>query len=178
METILVKDKHFSKSIPEKVILEAVKRVAKEIDRDYAGRNPLFLCVLNGSFMFASDLMKEVTIPCQLSFVKMASYEGTVTTGKITEVLGINETIEGRDIIIVEDIVDTGYTMKSALERLGTRNPKSIEICSLLSKPENLKVPLTLKYVAMEIPNDFIVGYGLDYDGYGRNLRDIYQIVK
>lgn len=178
MDIIQVKDKKFRISISEEQILAAVKRVASEINRDYEGKNPLLLGVLNGSFMFASDLMKEITVPCNISFVKMASYEGTTTTGKIREIIGINESLEGRHVIIVEDIVDTGYTMKRAVETLGTRNPASVQICTLLSKPANLKVDLDLKYVALDIPNDFIVGYGLDYDGFGRNYRDIYQIVE
>ncbi|MCQ2110628.1 MAG: hypoxanthine phosphoribosyltransferase [Bacteroidaceae bacterium] len=178
MDIIQVKDKKFRISISEEQILAAVKRVASEINRDYEGKNPLLLGVLNGSFMFASDLMKEITVPCNISFVKMASYEGTTTTGKIREIIGINESLEGRHVIIVEDIVDTGYTMKRAVETLGTRNPASVQICTLLSKPANLKVDLDLKYVALDIPNDFMVGYGLDYDGFGRNYRDIYQIVE
>ena len=143
-----------------------------------ADKNPLLLAVLNGSFMFASDLMKMLTIPCEISFVKLASYQGTTSTGKITEVLGINEDLTGRTVVIVEDIVETGLTMKRMIETLGTRNPESIHICTLLLKPERLQVPLDIEYAAMEIPNDFIVGYGLDYDHQGRNLRDIYQIVE
>ena len=151
--------------------------LAQEINKDYEGKNPLFLCILNGSFMFAADLIKEISIPCNVSFVKLASYEGVVTTGKIREVMGINESLKDRHVIIVEDIVDTGLTMKNALESLGTREPASLSICTLLCKPGKLKVDLDLKYVAMNIPDDFIVGYGLDYDGYGRNSRDIYKIV-
>ncbi len=178
MNTITVKDKVFEPFLKEEEILKEVKRVAQEINRDYKDKNPLFLCVLNGSFMFASDLMKEIDIPCNISFVKLASYQGTVSTGKITEVIGINESIQGRDVIIVEDIVDTGFTMKRALENLGTRNPASLNICTLLTKPGKLQVELDIKYVAMQIPDDFIVGYGLDYDGYGRNIRNIYKIVE
>lgn len=177
METIKVKDKEFSLFLKEQDILKEVKRVAKQISSDFEGKNPLFLCVLNGSFMFAADLMKEISIPCNISFVKLASYQGTVTTGKITEVIGVNESLQDRDVIIVEDIVDTGFTMKKALETLGTRSPKSLNICTLLCKPGKLQVELDLKYVAMNIPDDFIVGYGLDYDGWGRNYRDIYKIV-
>jgi hypoxanthine phosphoribosyltransferase len=143
-----------------------------------AGKNPLFLAVLNGSFIFAADLMREITIPCQVSFVKLASYEGTTSTGKVTEVIGINEDLSGRTIIIVEDIVDTGQTLKRMIETLGTRNPESVHICTLLVKPEKLTVDLNIEYAAMEIPNDFIVGYGLDFDQEGRNLRDIYTIVE
>ena len=121
--------------------------------------------------------MREITIPCEISFVKLASYEGTTSTGKITEVIGINEDLQGRTIVIVEDIVDTGLTMQRMVETLGTRNPESIHICSLLVKPEKLKVELDIEYAAMNIPNDFIVGYGLDYDQQGRNLRDIYTVI-
>jgi len=178
MNTIQVKDKQFTTLLTEEQILEQVRRVAGEINRDYEGKNPLFLCVLNGSFMFASDLMKNIDIPCNISFVKMASYEGTTTTGKVREVIGINESIQDRHVIIVEDIVDTGFTMRKMIETLGTRNPASIQVCTLLVKPGKLQVSLDLKYVAMNIPDDFIVGYGLDYDGFGRNYKDIYTIVK
>jgi hypoxanthine phosphoribosyltransferase len=134
--------------------------------------------VLNGSFVFAADLMRMITIPCEISFVKLASYQGTTSTGTIKEVIGINEDLTGRHVVIVEDIVDTGLTMKRMIESLGTRNPASIHICPLLVKPEKLQVELNIEYAAMEIPNDFIVGYGLDYDQQGRNLRDIYTVVE
>ena len=178
MQTIQVKDKSFSLFIPEKEILKEVKRIAAQINRDYAGKEPVFLAVLNGSFIFAADLMREITIPSEISFVKLASYEGTTSTGKITEVIGINEDLSGRTVVIVEDIVDTGLTMQRMIESLGTRNPESVHICALLVKPEKLQVKLDIEYAAMEIPNDFIVGYGLDYDQQGRNLRDIYTIVE
>ena len=138
----------------------------------------MLLAVLNGSFIFAADLIRYLTIPCEISFVKLASYQGTTSTGKIKEIIGINENLENRDVIIVEDIVDTGNTMKRMLETLGTRNPRSLHICTLLVKPGKLQVPLNIEYCAMEIPNDFIVGYGLDYDQQGRNLRDIYTVVE
>ena len=150
MDTIQIKDKLFTVSIREQEIQKEVIRVANEINRDLAGKNPLFLSVLNGSFMF---------------------------TGSIKEVIGINEDIAGRTIVIVEDIVDTGLTMQRLLETLGTRGPKEIHIASLLVKPDKLKVDLNIEYVAMNIPNDFIVGYGLDYDGFGRNYPDIYTVV-
>ena len=158
--------------------MKHVKVVADRINKDMEGKNPLFLAVLNGSFIFAADLMRMITIPCEISFVKLASYQGTMSTGKIKEVIGINENISGRDIIIVEDIVESGLTMKRMMESLGTRNPASIHICTLLLKPEKLTVDLDVEYVAMEIPNDFIVGYGLDYDQQGRNLREIYTLVE
>ena len=177
MESIQIKDKKFAISITEEQILKEVDRVAAEINRDLKDKNPLFLSVLNGSFMFTADLMKRITIPCEISFVKLASYQGISSTGKITEVIGVNEDISGRCVVIVEDIVDTGLTMQRLLETLGTRNPKEIHIASLLVKPEKLQVPLNIKYAGMNIPNDFIVGYGLDYDGLGRNYKDIYTVI-
>ena len=178
MSRVTILDKTFETSIPEAEILERVKRVAEQINKDMAGKNPLFLAVLNGSFIFAADLMRFINIPSEISFVKLASYEGTTSTGEIKEVIGLNEDISGRDVIIVEDIVDTASTMKRMLETLGTRNPRSLHICTLLLKPGKLAVPLNVEYVAMEIPNDFIVGYGLDYDQQGRSLRDIYTLVQ
>lgn len=178
MDTVKIKDKSFRVSIPESEILERVKAVAEKINKDMAGRNPLLLAVLNGSFVFAADLMRMLTIPCEISFVKLASYQGTTSTGKVKEVIGINEDLAGRTVIIVEDIVETGLTIKRMIESLGTRNPESIHICTLLLKPACLKVPLNIEYAAMEIPNDFILGYGLDYDKQGRNLRDIYTVME
>lgn len=178
MDTIKIKDKNFTVSIPEEKIMKEVERLAAQISKDLEGKNPLFLGVLNGSFMFAADLFRRITIPAEISFVKLASYEGTASTGVIKEVIGLSESLAGRTVVIVEDIVDTGCTMQKLVENLGTRSPESIHICTLLLKPEKLKVPLNVEYVALEIPNDFIVGYGLDYDGYGRNLRDIYTVVE
>lgn len=178
MDTIKILDKTFKTFISESEIQKRVAAVAEKINHDMAGKNPLLLAVLNGSFIFAADLMRNLTIPCEISFVKLASYQGTTSTGKIKEIIGINENLENRDVIIVEDIVDTGNTMKRMLDTLGTRNPRSLHICTLLVKPGKLQVPLNIEYCAMEIPNDFIVGYGLDYDQQGRNLRDIYTIVE
>ncbi len=178
MNTVKIKDKEFAVSIPEEKILKEVERLAAQISRDLEGKNPLFLGILNGSFMFAADLFRRITIPAEISFVKLASYEGTASTGVIKEVIGLSESISGRTIVVVEDIVDTGCTMQKLLENLGTRSPESIHVCTLLLKPEKLKVDLNVEYVALEIPNDFIVGYGLDYDGYGRNLKDIYTVVE
>ena len=178
MDTVKIKDKTFRISIPESEIKQRVKAVAQRINQDMAGKNPLFLAVLNGAYVFAADLMREITIPCEISFVKLASYQGTVSTGKITEVMGINEDLTDRVVVIVEDIVDTGLTMKRMVENLGTRRPAEVHICTLLLKPDKLQVPLDIEYAAMEIPNEFIVGYGLDYDQQGRNLRDIYSVVE
>lgn len=178
METLQVKDKKFAVSIPEAEILKQVKRVAGEINRDYEGREPLFLAVLNGAFIFAADLMKEVVLPSEIQFIKLASYEGTTSTGAVTETIGMTADISGRDVIIIEDIVDTGLTMQHLVDSLSARSPRSIAICSLLVKPANLKIDLDIRYKCFEIPNDFILGYGLDYDGFGRNTRDIYTVVE
>ena len=135
MSIVKVKDKTFRTFIPEAEILQHVKAVADKLNEDMKDKNPLFLAVLNGSFMFAADLMRMITIPCEISFVKLASYQGTTSTGKIKEVIGINEELKGRTVVIVEDIVDTGFTMKRMLEQLGTRNPESLHICTMLVKP-------------------------------------------
>ncbi len=171
-----IKDKTFKPFIRETTIQEAVHNIGQKINQDYDGLHPMILPVLNGAFMFAADLMKQITIPIELSFVKLKSYKGTQSTGNIENLIGLQENIEGRHIIIVEDIVDTGQTLHHALEALDERNPASVAIATLLHKPEMTKFPLNLKYVGREIPNHFVVGYGLDYDGYGRNLKDIYQL--
>ena len=173
MKSIKIKDKEFVPMISEAEIKERVKAVAQQISKDMEGKNPLLLAVLNGSFVFAADLMREITIPCEISFVKLASYQGTTSTGKVKEVIGINEDLSGRSIIIVEDIVESGLTMKRMIESIGTRNPESVNICTLLLKPDRLKTDLDIKYVAFSIPNDFILGYGLDYDQQARGLKDI-----
>ena len=179
MEDIIkLHDRKFKIMIPAAKIDQAVEAVAQRINHDYADKEtPLFLGILNGSFMFASDLMKRISIPCEISFVKLASYQGVSSTGVIKEVIGLNEDISGRTVVIVEDIVDTGLTMQRLLETLGTRNPAEIHIATLLVKPDKLQVELDIEYAAMQIPNDFIVGYGLDYDGFGRNYKDIYTLV-
>lgn len=178
MSVIQIKDKRFKTFIPEEQIMKEVARVADEINRDLSGTNPLFISVLNGSFMFTADLMKHLTMPCEVSFVKLASYEGTSSTGKVKELVGLGDDITGRTVVIVEDLVDTGLTMKQLVETLRARGPKDIKIATLLVKPDKLKVELDINYVAMNIPNDFIVGYGLDYDGLGRNYRDIYTVIE
>ena len=176
MNTIKIKDKEFVPMISEAEIKERVRAVAQQISKDMEGKNPLLLAVLNGSFVFAADLMREITIPCEISFVKLASYQGTTSTGKVKEVIGINEDLSGRTIIIVEDIVESGLTMKRMIESIGTRNPESVNICTLLLKPDRLKTDLDIRYVAFSIPNDFILGYGLDYDQQARGLKDIYVL--
>lgn len=178
MDTIQIKDKRFAVSLPEAEILKQVKRVAAEINRDLSGEEPLFLAVLNGAFMFAADLLREVTLPCEISFVKLSSYSGTASTGNVRELIGLNCDITGRPVVIVEDIIDSGLTMRHMLEYLKQFDPKSVDVCALLVKPDNLKVDIDIKYACLEIPNDFIVGYGLDYDGFGRNTRNIYTVVE
>lgn len=176
-QIIQVKDKTFAISIPEAEIMQRVKTIAARINEDYKGQSPVFLAVLNGSFIFAADLMREIDLPCEISFVKLASYQGTQTTGAIRELIGLNVDITGRPVIVVEDIVDTGVTMAHMLETLKKQNPSSIDVCTLLLKPGKLQAQLDIRYCCLEIPNDFIVGYGLDYDGLGRNTRDIYTLV-
>ena len=176
MATIDIKDKTFETLIPEEEIMRRVKTVADRISNDLKGKTPLLLGVSNGSFIFAADLMRMLTIESEISFVKMTSYQGTESTGKVKKLVGLNEDIEGRKVVIVEDIVDSGLTMEKMIQYLNKFKPAEIHICTLLLKPDNLKRNLDIEYIAMEIPNDFIVGYGLDYDGLGRNLRDIYVV--
>lgn len=178
MSIVKIKDKTFETSISEQEIKERVRKLAQQMSKDLEGKNPLFLAVLNGSFIFAADLMREMTIPCEISFVKLASYQGTTSTGKITEVIGINEDLAGRIVVIIEDIVESGKTMKRMIETLGTRNPDSVHICTLFVKPEKLEVDLNIEYSAFSIPNAFIVGYGLDYDQQGRQLKEVYSLVE
>ena len=178
MSKIQVLDKVFAPTIPAEKILEQVRRVASEINRDYEGESPLFMVVLNGAFIFAADLMREISVGDEVSFVKLASYDGLNSSGSVKELIGLNTDITGRHVIIVEDIVESGVTMAHMIATLKKQNPKSINICSLLVKPEKLKVKLDIKYVAMEIPSDFILGYGLDYNGLGRGLKDIYTLVE
>ncbi len=177
MPNIQIKDKEFALSIPEEEILKAVKEVGLAINRDLVGANPLFICVLNGAFMFAGDLMKTINIPCEITFIKLSSYDGLYTSGTVKEIIGLNESVVGRNVVVVEDIVDTGITMERILSSLKAKGASDIRIATFLQKPDALQKDINVDYVAMKIPNDFIVGYGLDYDGYGRNLKDIYTVV-
>lgn len=175
-EVITIKDKKFALFIQQEAIEEGIKRIALQMNRELAGKKPIFMAVLNGAFMFAGELMKEVTIPGEITFVRLASYQGTSAGNKVEQVLGLNESIKDRTVVIVEDIVDSGNTMVSLLKELEKQQPLEVKIATLLFKPAALQQKLHLDYVALEIPNDFIVGYGLDYDGYGRNLKDIYKV--
>lgn len=173
---VKVLDREFEIYIPEEKILERVNEVAAKLNRDYKDRTPLLIGILNGSFVFAADLVRRLNFPHEIQFGKFSSYSGMDTTGTVRELIGISSELKDRDIIIVEDIIDTGTTMASLLDMLKSKGTRSIEICTLLMKPGKLQTPLNVKYCAMEIPNDFILGYGLDYDGQGRNLRDIYVV--
>ncbi len=175
-DTITIKDKQFELFIEQEVIEQGIKRVAQQMNAELDGKNPLFLAVLNGAFMFAGELMKEVSVPSEITFVRLASYQGTATTHRVQEVLGLNESIKGRSVIVVEDIVDSGNTMVALIAELMKLGPAEVKIATLLFKPAALRQDIAPDWVALEIPNDFIVGYGLDYDGYGRNLKDIYKV--
>lgn len=178
MENIKVRDREFTVSIPEGKIKARVAEVAAQISHDLEGKRPLFLAVLNGSFVFAADLLRGIETPCEISFVRMASYEGTSSTGAVKQLIGLKEDIKDRTVVIVEDIIDSGLTMVHLLELLKEKQPADIKIAALLVKPGNLKVELDIPYCCFEIPNDFIVGYGLDYDGEGRNLPSIYTVTE
>ena len=178
MGRIKVKDEEFEKYIDASDIGSMVKRIAFEISKDYDGKNPLFLSVLNGSFVFAADLLRNMTIPCQISFIKLSSYSGSATTENVKELIGLNEDISGRHLIIIEDIVDTGLTLDILLKKLQQFKPASIKLACLTFKKEAFKKDFIIDYLGITIPNEFVIGYGLDYDGFGRNLPDIYKILK
>jgi hypoxanthine phosphoribosyltransferase len=176
MQTVTLHDKTFELFIAEQAIKDAVTALAKQINHDYEGKNPLFLGILNGSFLFAADLFRLIEGNAEISFLKMASYQGTATTGKISELIGLNEDISHRHIIVIEDIVDTGITLEKIIEDLQKKQPASISIATLLFKPAAYQKSIPVNYVGMKVANDFLVGYGLDYDGLGRNLKEIYKL--
>jgi hypoxanthine phosphoribosyltransferase len=173
---IQVKDKVFNILIPEQQLLNRIKDMATQISQEYEGKSPLFLAVLNGSFMFAADLLKNITVACEISFVKVASYEATHSTGKLTQLIGLPEEVTGRHVIILEDIVDTGITIESIVHDLQKKNPLSVQVATLLHKPEAYTKQIPLPYIGFSIPNQFVLGYGLDYDQLGRNLKDLYVL--
>ncbi len=179
MQTITIKDKSFSLSISSDSIQNRIKELAKQINADYKDKRPLFISVLNGAFLFTADLFKQLDIDCEISFLRVSSYEGGVaSTGQLRNLLWVNEDIKNRHIILLEDIVDKGDTATFILEELNKQEPADIRIATLLLKPNALKYDIKIDYVGFEIPNDFIVGYGLDYDGLGRNLGNIYKIIE
>ena len=175
---IRIKDKSFEVSIPNEEIQQKVKALAKKMNKDYAGKNPVFVCILNGAFVFMADLVRYLDFQPDIVFAKYSSYEGMNTTGKVKEVLGVSVDLEGKDVVLVEDIIDTGITMSHVLPIFQAKGVASVKIATMLMKPEKLKCNIKVDYCAMEIPNDFIVGYGLDYDGLGRNYKDIYTVVE
>lgn len=177
LSTISLHNKQFAPYLSAQQLADINRQLAAHLNHDYADKQPLLVAVLNGSFMFAADLMKELQISCEITFIRVASYAGTSSTGKVKELLGLHEEIAGRHIIILEDIVDTGHTMQMLLETLGAKQPASMEVATLFLKPDCLQHALDVRYVGMSIPNDFIVGYGLDYDGLGRNYPDVYVAV-
>jgi hypoxanthine phosphoribosyltransferase len=177
MDVVTIRDKTFRKYIPRDQIDRAVKQLAVRISADYTGKDPLLLGVLNGAFVFAADLIRKLDIPCQISFVKYASYAGTHSTENIKELIGINETVQGRHVLVVEDIVDTGITMDHLLQEIRKFHPASVRLACFCLKREAFVKHFMIDYLGMEIENTFVVGYGLDYDGYGRHLPEIYKLV-
>lgn len=178
MPVIHVHDKQFELYISEEDILARIREIAREIERDYAGEVPLFIAILNGSFMFASDLFKVLDLPAEICFIKLASYKGTKSSGQVITSIGLDVDLFGRHVIILEDIIDTGRTMNRFLPQLFHQQPSSLKICALLHKPEAAVYPVAVDYRGFVIPDKFVVGYGLDYDGLGRNLKAIYQLVE
>lgn len=177
MQPIKLHDKTFGTYLSEQEIQEKIREIAQQINQDYAGKKPLFIAILNGSFMFAADLFKHLTIDAEICFIKLASYKGMKSSGNVVTAIGLDQDLYGRDVVIVEDIVDTGKTLHEFLPKLDHQQPNSLKIATLLHKPEATKFQLQLDYIGFSIPNKFVVGYGLDYDGLGRNLKEIYQLV-
>lgn len=178
MDTIKVLDKEFKLYIPQEEIEIVIKDMANQINEEYKDKSPLFLVMLNGAFMFASQLFKELTIDCETSFVKYSTYEGTQSTCEVKELIGLNSSLAGRDVVIVEDIIDSGFTMKCLLEKLKSMNVSSVKIATMLFKPNAFKFDYKIDYIGMNIGNEFIVGYGLDYNQHGRNYGSIYKVIE
>lgn len=175
---IEVNNKKFTPFITAAQIQEQIDNLAAQLNRDYEGKRPLFLAILNGSFMFASDLFKAITIDAEICFIKLASYKGTTSTGNVITSIGLDEPLNGRHVIIIEDIVDTGKTLNEFLPQLFNQQPASLKIAALLHKPSALLYPVKIDYLGFNVPNKFLLGYGLDFDGLGRNLKEIYQLIE
>src|SRR3989339_520755 len=173
---VQVLDKMFKVSIPSEEIQQSIQRLAQQINSDLKGKEVIFIGILNGCFMFAGDLFKHIDLECQITFLKLASYQGTSSSGNVKRLIGINENIEGKTVVIIEDIIDTGNTLDSIIKQLKGYEPAEIKVATLLYKPDAYEKTIPIDYMAFKIPNDFIIGYGLDYDGFGRNLKDIYTI--
>lgn len=177
MDKIRLKDKEFELFIPEKEIKEAIARMAREIKADMGDSNPLFVGILNGGFMFAAELMKEMDVRYEITFARYSSYRGLNTTGVVREIMPVQVDVKGRTLILLEDIIDTGYTMQFVMDKLRNDGATDVKLATMLFKPDSLKCDLKPDYVGLQIPGDFIVGYGLDYDGLGRGYRDIYKVI-
>ncbi|MBP7821470.1 MAG: hypoxanthine phosphoribosyltransferase [Saprospiraceae bacterium] len=177
-EVVKIKDLSFEVYLSEQTIKERVSEIGAELSKSYAGKNPIILAVLNGSFIFAADLARNISIPCELTFIKVSSYDGIQSTEELTTHIGLSVSITGRDVIIVEDIIDSGKTMKHLMHELSSLEPTSISLVTLLLKPDCLQVDIKPDFIGFEIPPEFVVGYGLDYDGYGRNLSHIFALTK
>lgn len=176
MKTIQVGDRTFEIMIENESINQRTRSIGTQLNLDYEDKCPIFIGVLNGSFLFMADLVKEMEVPCEVGFIRVSSYQGTASTGAVKQTFGLPENLQGRHIILVEDIVDTGFTLKYILEQVHLQQPASVSVCTLLYKPAAIQAPVKeLDYIGFEIPNEFVVGYGLDYDGLGRNLKDIYR---
>ena len=178
MQMIRVHDKQFEPYLTSEEIALRIKMVAQQINADYSGKKPLFIAILNGSFMFASDLFKEITIDAEICFIKLASYKGSKSTGHVITAIGLDMDIIGREVIVIEDIVDTGKTLSEFLPQIHHQQPASVKIVALLHKPDAMVYPVKIDYLGFSIPNKFVVGYGLDYDGLGRNIREIYRLAE
>ena len=177
MPEVLVNGRKFEPYLTASQIDAEIKRLGKEISKDYDGKRPLFIAILNGSFMFASDLFKELTIEAEICFIKLASYKGTRSTGHVITSIGLDESLKDRHVVIIEDIVDTGKTLSEFIPQLADQHPASLKIAALLNKPDAMVYPLRLDYIGFKVPNKFLLGFGLDYDGLGRNLKEIYRLV-
>jgi len=175
---LTVKDKTFVPFIDQAALATRISQLAAQLNQDYQDKQPLLVVVLNGAFIFAAELMKQLTIPCRVTFIRVSSYQATSSTGVIREVLGLNDSLADEDVILIEDIVDTGLTIKEVCRQLAEQQPASLEIATLLFKPTALKTPISLKYVGFEIENRFVVGYGLDYDDFGRNTKEIFVLAE
>jgi len=178
MQQIRVHDKNFVPFLTEEQIQGRIKEMAEAINKDYSDKRPLFISILNGSFMFSADLFKYLTIDAEISFIKLASYKGVKSTGHVITAIGLDHDLNQKDIVILEDIVDTGKTLTAFLPQLQHHQPTSLKIAALLHKPEAMQYPIKIDYLGFSIPNKFVVGYGLDYDGLGRNLKEIYQLAE
>jgi len=176
MTTLKVHDKYFVPYIPEAELMQRIKDLAAQIDEDYRNKKPLFIAILNGSFMFAADMFKQITIESEICFIKLASYKGTKSTGQVITAIGLDTDIVGRHVIVLEDIIDTGKTMSEFLPQLHNQQPASLKVATLLHKPEATTFPINIDYLGFSVPNKFLLGYGLDYDGLGRNIKEIYQL--